>query len=135
MKKPEKLPPLSEAQMDIMNVVWERGEATLGEIWSTLTERREVARNTIQTLLSRLVEKGWLKTRADRKLFHYSAAVPRESSLKVAAKRFVANAFGGSTEGLMMALLDGQSISKDEADRIRTLIEQAEARQSRAQGV
>ena len=130
MKKPDKLPPLSEAQMEIMSVVWDRGEATLGDIWRDLSERREVARNTVQTLLSRLVEKGWLKTRAEKKMFHYSAAVPRGSSLKAAARRFVLNAFGGSTEGLVMALLDGQTLSREEGDRIRRLIEEAESRDS-----
>jgi BlaI family penicillinase repressor len=128
MKKPDKLPPLSEVQMEIMNAVWDRDEATLGDIWKSLSERRPVARNTVQTLLSRLVDKGWLTYRAEGKIFHYRAAVARESSLSAAAKRFINSAFGGSTEGLMMALLDGGSISRDEAARIRKLIEEAEER-------
>ena len=134
MKRPEKLPPLSEVQMEIMSVIWDRGEATLGEIWRELAQRREVARNTVQTLLTRLVDKGWLQTRAVKKSFHYSPTVPQQSSLKAALNRFVANAFGGSTEGLMMALLTGEKLTKEEADRIRLLIEKAELRDSDAGG-
>ena len=128
MKKPEKLPPLSEVQMEIMAAVWDRGEATLGDIWKELSSQRPVARNTVQTLLSRLVDKGWLNFRAEGKIFHYSASVPRRSSLSAVAKRFLNTTFAGSTEGLVMALLDGKELSSEEAERIRKLIAEAEER-------
>ena len=54
------LPPLSEAQMEIMNVVWNRGEATVADVWKALGSRRKVARSTVLTMLVRLQEKGWL---------------------------------------------------------------------------
>ena len=123
------LPNLSENQLEIMDVVWRRGEATLGDIWADLAIQRPVAKNTIQTLLTRLVEKGWLKTRTEGKTFHYSATSPRESTLSNVVKKLVDTAFKGSTEGLMMALFDGRGLSKDEADRIRELIEKAEREQ------
>ncbi len=131
MKKADKLPPLSETQMEIMNVVWDRKEATLGDIWGELSSQREVAKNTIQTLLTRLAEKGWVKTRMVGKTYYYSPAAPRESSLQDALKRFVSSAFGGSAENLMTALLNDQALSKDEADRIRKIIEQAEEREQK----
>jgi predicted transcriptional regulator len=120
------LPPLTEAQIEIMNVVWDRGETTLGEVWGELSARRKVARNTVQTLLNRLVEKGWLRARPSGKAFRYSAAVPRESTLRQMVRQFVRTAFAGSAEGMMMALLEGSELSKEEADRIRSLIEKAE---------
>lgn len=120
------LPSLSENQLEIMDVVWRREEATLGDVWSELSQNRPVAKNTIQTLLTRLVDKGWLKTRTEGKTFHYSATKPRESTLSNVVRKLVDTAFKGSTEGLMMALLDGRDLTKEEADRIRVLIEKAE---------
>ena len=125
MARADDLPALSETQMEIMAVVWEEGEATLGDVWKALSEKREVARNTIQTLLTRLVDKGWLKYRAEGKIFHYRATVARESSLKAVVRRMVSTAFQGSTENLMMALLDGQKLSPEEAERIREMIDRA----------
>lgn len=122
----KELPALSENQLEIMDVVWDRGEATLGDIWGELSQDRPVAKNTIQTLLSRLVDKGWLTTRSEGKTFHYSATRLRESTLANVVQKLVDTAFKGSTEGLVMALLDGREISKVEADRIRELIERAE---------
>jgi predicted transcriptional regulator len=123
-------PPLSQAQLEILEVIWERGEATLGEVWKALSRRRTVARNTIQTLLTRLVEKGWLHARMEGKTFHYSAVHPREPTLRGLARRLVDTVFQGSTEGMIMALLDDQEISAEEAGRIRAIIERAERRQS-----
>lgn len=125
---PAGLPALSEAQVEIMNVVWERGEATLGDIWRELAAHRVVARNTVQTLLTRLVDKGWLQYRAEGKVFHYRAGQPREATLRHMAQRFVETAFRGSAEGLVLALLEGQPLAEGEAERIRALIERAERR-------
>ena len=61
MAKTHVLPPLSEAQLEIMNVVWDRGEVTVAQVWKILSTRRKVARNTVQTMLARLEEKGWLR--------------------------------------------------------------------------
>jgi BlaI family transcriptional regulator, penicillinase repressor len=120
------LPPLSEAQLEIMNLVWEHGEVTVAEVWKILAERRKVARNTVQTLLLRLKEKGWLRSRTDGHAHRFRAAVPRAATVRTMARRLVDLAFGGSTEGLLAALLGQRGVSPEEAERIRALIDQAE---------
>lgn len=130
MKHEKLLPPLSEAQIEIMNVVWEQGEATLAQVCTALAARRELARNTVQTQLTRLVEKGWLLHRSEGKAFYYRATVPREEARSSVVQRLVDAVFGGSAEGLVMTLLDGRKLSKEEADRIRALIERAEGGKS-----
>ena len=57
------LPTLSEAQLEIINIVWDQGTATVGKIWKALAERRPVSRNTVSTMVTRLEEKGWLRHR------------------------------------------------------------------------
>lgn len=126
MPKSGQLPPLSEAQLEIMNVVWDRGEVTVGEVWNELASRREVARNTILTMITRLMEKGWLRFRTSGNAYRYRATAPREATLGKLVERFVETAFRGSAEGLVAALLDGRGISKEEADRIRQLIDNVE---------
>jgi predicted transcriptional regulator len=112
--------------MEIMNLVWDRGEVTVAEVWEALRGKRAIARNTVQTTMTRLDEKGWLKHRAAGKTFHYSAAAERESALTQVVSRLVDSAFAGSAEGLVMALLDGRGVSEAEAARIREMIEGAE---------
>jgi len=131
MDGPEPLPPLSQAQLEIMNVVWEQGDVTVADVWKALSEQRKVARNTILTMLTRLEEKGWLTRDAQAHAHRYRAAVPREATMGTMIKQLIETAFGGSAEGLMMALLQGRGVSKEEAAKIRLMIDQAEQRRRR----
>jgi BlaI family transcriptional regulator, penicillinase repressor len=128
MDTPQGLPPLSEAQLEIMNVVWDRGEVTVAEVWRALAVDRKVARNTVLTMLTRLEEKGWLERDSVEHAHRYRASVPREATLGTILSRLVQTAFGGSAEGLLVALLQDRGVSKEEAARIRAMIDQAEKR-------
>jgi BlaI family transcriptional regulator, penicillinase repressor len=129
MAKRSQPPPLSEGQLEIMNVVWDRGEVSVADVWKTLSERRKVARNTVQTMMTRLEEKGWLKHRVEGSAFVYTAAAPRAATLRNLVQRLVDTAFSGSAEGLVLAMLEGRGLSKSEAERIRKLIREAERKE------
>ncbi len=129
--KREELPALSDAQLEIMHVVWDRGEATVTDVWNVLAPRRTVARNTVLTLMDRLEKKGWLMRRADGQTHYYGATVPRDSTLGQVVHRLVDAAFAGSAEALVLALLEGRGISAEEARRIRRLIDQAQNRRKK----
>jgi predicted transcriptional regulator len=124
----DQLPALSEAQLEIMQIVWDRPEATVTDVWNVLSGRRLVARNTILTLMERLARKGWLTRRADGQTHYYAAAVPRAATLGNVVQRLVNSAFAGSAEALVLALLEGRGVSDDEARRIRQLIDAARKR-------
>lgn len=120
------LPPPSEGQLEIINIVWDRGEITVGEVWKVLAERRSVSRNTVSTMITRLEEKGWLRRRIRKGVHLYSAARPREHVLPRLVGRLVDSAFQGSAEGLVLALLEGRRLSPGEVERIREMLEKAE---------
>ena len=118
--------PLSEAQLEIMNLVWDHGEVTVADVWKALMLRRRVARNTIQTMIVRLEERGWLHCQSEGHAFRYRAAVPREAVQGMMVRRLLDSAFGGSAEGLVLALLEGRGISGAEAQRVCAMIQRAE---------
>jgi predicted transcriptional regulator len=122
---------LSAAQLEIMNVVWEQGEVTVSEVWQELQRRRNVARATVQTMIFRLEEKGWLQHREVGQAFLFSAAVDREQARRSLAGNLCDRAFDGSVSGLLWALLDSRSVGKKELERIRELIAKAEDRKRR----
>jgi predicted transcriptional regulator len=116
--------------MEIMSIVWNRGEATVADVWKALGSRRKVARSTVLTMLARLQEKGWLCCDEEGHAFRYRATVPREATLGQMVRRLVDTAFGGSAESLVMALLHGRGVSKQEARRIKKMIDRAEGKPS-----
>src|SRR4029077_20220728 len=129
MAKPkDELPALSEAQLEIMHVVWDGGAVTVTDVWNVLARRRPVARNTVLTLMERLEKKGWLTRRADGQAHSYTAVVPRAATLGQVVHRLVDAAFAGSAEALVLALLEGRGVSEEEASRIRELIDTARSR-------
>jgi BlaI family penicillinase repressor len=121
---------LSPAQLEVMEVIWQRGEAGVAEVWKALGERRSIARNTVQTTLSRLHERGWLRAREEGNAFVYTAARPRQSALSRLVEGLVDTAFGGSVSGLVAAFVQSRKLPAEEAARIRDLIDQAETQQS-----
>jgi BlaI family transcriptional regulator, penicillinase repressor len=130
MAKEQKLPPLSEAQLEVMNAIWAGSECSVGDVWKILHERRGVSRNTVHTLIVRLAEKGWLQQRRERGRILYRATVSREHTQQRTVKKMVDTLFHGSAEGLVLALLSSDALSKSEADRIRQLIADAKGRKS-----
>jgi predicted transcriptional regulator len=120
------LPALTPTQLEVMDVVWEHGEVTVADVWKALSSRRVVARNTVLTLLTRLEEKGWLERDSTGHAHRYRATAHRDATRANLIDRLLETAFGGSIEGLVMALLQGRGISKEEAARLRALIDQAE---------
>lgn len=114
---------LTSAQLEIMNLFWEHGELGVAQAWKLLSERRKVARNTVQTTLTRLVEKGWLQARSEGAAFCFRASRPRKSTLRDMVSQLLDTAFGGSAPGLIMTLLEARRLSPDEVERIRKLID------------
>ena len=120
------LPPLTKQQREIMEIVWSLGEVTVNEVRERLA--RELARNTVQTTMVRLEEKGWLKHREEGRSFIFSAKVPRTVSLGARVAQMVDQYFTGSSEEMVTALIEYRGLTSQEADRIRKMIEQSEAR-------
>ena len=117
MAKRDRLPPLSDVQLEIMNVFWKRREATVGEVWQVLAARRNVARNTVQTLIVRLKDKGWLKYRIIDNTQHFRPAVPLKKVQRQLVRKMVDLAFGGSAERLVATLLETQSAHESQTRR------------------
>ncbi len=130
-RKRLKLPPLSPAQREIMEVVWERGEVSARDVRAVLSRHRDVARNTVRTLLERMEEKGWLTHRLDGRTYLYSAIQPRQATVGQKVVEVLDTVCGGSPEALVTALLDYRGLTNSELRRIRAMLDDAKASKSR----
>ena len=121
---------LSHAQQQIMEIVWQRGEVSASEVREVLSEKRELAKNTVRTLLERMEEKGWLKHREEGRTYFYSAAQPREATIGQKVMELIEKICGGSPEQVVCALLDYRGLTAGELKRIRQLLDEAKANKS-----
>ena len=127
-KKPAEL---SASQLEIMKIIWKRGEATISEVWQELQNRRKIARATVQTVIGRLEGKGWLKHREIGQAFLYSAVSEQSEIQRSLVDNLCNQAFDGSASGLVWTLLDSRGVSKRDLERIGELISKAESQKSR----
>ncbi len=125
------LPPLSPAQREIMEIVWERGEVSARDVRAVLSRQRDVARNTVRTLLERMEEKGWLTHREDGRTYLYSAIQPRQATVGQKVVEVLDTVCGGSPEALVTALLDYRGLTDSELRRIRAMLDDAKASKRR----
>ena len=123
----DKTTPLSRSENQIMEIIWDLQDASVAEVNDVLNRERPVARNTVRTLLERMVEKGWLEIRKEGRSFRYSPRIPREVNLGQRVSEMVETSCGGNPEKLMMALLHYRGLSDEEAARIRRMLDTARA--------
>ena len=123
-------PNVSEAETEVLKVLWEFGPATVREINARLARRkRKWAYNTVLTLLSRLREKGCITSKKDGPAYVFSAAVSREELLRRRLTELADQVCDGTASPLMHALVQGQRFSPEELAGFRKLIDELEERE------
>ena len=122
---------LSELQMDIMRVLWQRGEATVAEVHQDLLAHRDLAPTTVATMLSRLEKRGLLDHRTEGRQNIYLPQVTEGEVRRGMVGDLVRQVFRGDFKALVSHLVKDNEISGDDLDAIRALIEDAEKREKR----
>lgn len=112
---------LSEAQLEIMQIIWRSGGAVMfSELAAELDRRRKSWKtNTILTFLSRLAERGMLAVRKQGRLNEYVALVSENEYLEAQTKSFINSVYGGSAKHLVTALLQQDYLSSDDYQELK----------------
>ena len=121
---------LTELQLEIMNVLWERGEVSVGDVRSALKPGRNLAHTTVSTLLTRLEKKGIVRHRAEGRQYLYSPAVAAarvQRNVMRGLSQMLDQLFGGDLTHAVSHLLAKDDIDEDDLARVKVLIEQKEA--------
>ncbi|SPE38837.1 Transcriptional repressor, CopY family [Candidatus Sulfopaludibacter sp. SbA3] len=120
----KKSPNLTEAELRLMDVIWEKGAATVTEVAEALPQELGLAYNTVLTTLRILEDKGYLRhTKAkEGRAFVYEAVVGRNEAGRNAVRYLVSRFFRNSPELLVLNLLEDEELDAKELARIRELI-------------
>jgi predicted transcriptional regulator len=120
---------LTKLELELMQVVWRRGASTVSEVQEGL--KQELAYTTVQTMLNILERKGKLKRELQGRAYLYSATVSEAKASSHAVRDLVDRMFGGSSEELVMSLIQSKQIDAKKiaelADRLRRLDEREDA--------
>ncbi|MEJ2703757.1 MAG: BlaI/MecI/CopY family transcriptional regulator [Sedimentisphaerales bacterium] len=120
MRKKE-MPALSPAETEILRVVWQLEKATVQEVCDKLPAKRKIAYATVQTLLRRLENKGYLKHDVRGKAHVFYAAVKKEHVVRRSVGDFLDRLFGGDPIPLMQYLAEHGKINAEDIERLKKL--------------
>lgn len=107
---------LTPLELEIMQVLWQAGPCTVAEVQPKLAA--ELAYTTVQTMLNVLLRKKKVKRVQEGRAYRYRPAVSRERATGSALSDLVKRMFGGSSEALLMAMVDSRQISREELSRV-----------------
>lgn len=113
----------TEGELEILQVLWERGKATVREVHETILLTKEAGYTTTLKLMQIMFEKG-LVTRDDSAKVHiYKPNVSKEKTQNQFVGKMINTLFGGSSTQLVMQALGNHAPSKDELDEIQQLLD------------
>src|SRR6516162_10468335 len=115
---------LTQAELRLMQVVWQKGKATVPEVIEALNEAPPPAYNTVLTTMTILERKGYLRHTAPKvgRAFIYRPVVSRRKASGNAVRNLLGRFFGGSAEALILNLIEDKKLSETELKRVRELL-------------
>jgi len=120
---------LTEAEWDIIEVVWEREPCAAPTVQEELADRKKWTYSTVKTLMDRMVTKGLLTTERIRNLMLYRSAVSQQDARRGELMRTVKRAFGGAFTPMMQFMVQSDTLSPEELGHLEAMI-----REKRGQG-
>jgi len=114
---------LGERELGILNIIWEKGTASVADIHADLTEKEEIAYTTVMTTMKKLADKGYLSYSDQEKKYVYRPKISPAEVRQGLLSDLIAAAFRGSPLSLVRTLVEDTSLSDDELAEIRRLID------------
>lgn len=118
----------SERELDILKVLWDRGESKVRDVHETLHAQRKTAFTTVQTLLRIMADKGLVKQRSEGRALFYSPV----HTIEQVSSRFLSRVFDGSLDKLVLNMLQAEDVSADEMRELERLISKARSAKRKA---
>ena len=115
---------ITDAELEIMKELWENKQLSLNELTEKLNKKEPRNKNTIKTLLYRLIEKGAVKSiNKNQKENEFKANISKEKYLKKENQRFLNKLYNGNTSNMLLNFVENKEISKEELKKLIEMIE------------
>ena len=112
----------TDAELEILRVLWDLGPSTVRDVHTTLERRREVGYTTVLKLMQIMAAKGLVERDETARAHVYKARVAQEQTQRQMVGHLIDRAFGGSAAKLMMQALSGRKASAEEVAQMRQML-------------
>ena len=114
---------LGPLELEVMQLVWVRGTATVRDVWEELYPARKYAYTTIATIFRQVERKGFLSHRKEGRMYVYTPTIDQEEVSRNMLRDLVGSVFNGSAAQLVTTLVQTEELSNDELGCIRAIID------------
>jgi predicted transcriptional regulator len=119
---PKKSNTLTEAELRLMKILWERGESAVADLVAAMPEGEALAYTSVLTTIRILETKGYVRHRQDGRAFLYTPCVVEQEAGRSEVRHMMHRFFGNSRERLLLSLLGDAEIHPEELARLKALI-------------
>ena len=116
------LPQISEAEFEVMKIIWKYAPISTNEITEKLLQTTSWSPKTIQTLSKRLVTKGALTYEKQSRMFVYTPVVKESEYIRQESSSFLNRYYDGDITAMVSAYIENDKLSEAELDTLRTLL-------------
>jgi len=113
---------LTEAEWEIMKVVWKKEPCAAGTVQELLAESRDWAYSTVKTTMDRMAQKGLLEIEKIRNLQLFKSRISQVDAKRGEFRKMLKRAFDGALTPMMQFLIEHEGLSKDESEQLRKLV-------------
>lgn len=117
-----KLPQISEAEFEVMKIVWKYAPISTNEITEKLLQTTSWSPKTIQTLIKRLVTKGALTYEKQSRVFVYTPLIKENEYIDQKSNSFLKRYYNGDITAMLSAYIENDRLSETEIDSLRSLL-------------
>jgi BlaI family penicillinase repressor len=115
----------TERELEILNILWRRGEATVREVYEEMSRHAPIVQNTVQAFLRTMEDKRLVAHRLEGRTFVYRPVLQRDDTKQRMVSRVLQRVFDGAIDQLVQSALSLRQPTPDELSRLEKLIEQA----------
>jgi predicted transcriptional regulator len=120
------LPRPTDAELEILRVLWQRGPSTVRDVYDTLNDTKATGYTTVLKMLQIMTDKGLVRRDEDQRAHVYEARVPQEQTQQQLVGDLLDRAFNGSASNLVMQALATKKTSTEELNKIREMLDEFE---------
>lgn len=119
-----KLPTISEAEYEVMKIIWAHAPISTTEVVERLLETSTWTPKTIQSLLARLVKKGALEYQKNGRVFVYTPLVKEEAYLEKESVTFLNRFYNGALNSMVVNFLKHDKLTKDDIEELKKILDE-----------
>ena len=123
---------LTEAELRIMEVLWQRKSGTVQQVLDDLPQKPALAYNSVLTIIRILEKKGYVEHAKDGRAHIYAPVVDREDARRSEVRHLVSRFFRNSQEQLALNILEERGLDREEIERLKLMLERGDKGSGRA---